>query len=168
MNRGKIGWILLITIACGMLVAAICVIVFGTKKIERDKGHVSPYVEIESIEEAELIVSKMRGPYRAYILECDGDICTITLYTDRDYEDSDVEPECVVTVDAEEVIDKLNELKVTTWDGFDGENPKGKKDGTISSFDLVYNDGEEMSMSGTNNFPENYSSLTGWFANQCR
>ncbi len=70
--------------------------------------------------------------------------------------------ECSTHCDTEEVVNKLNEYKLMSWDGFHGKHPRDVKDGVMFTLTAAVNDGQVVKAEGSENFPEHYREFIRW------
>ncbi len=61
----------------------------------------------------------------------------------------------------------LSACNIISWNGFSGPSPAGMRDGGDFTLHVVLDDGTEISASGTNNYPQNYSTLLSALQQLC-
>ena len=120
-------------------------------------------IEITGFERIVLSECTMRGRHEYEIVN-DGDKAVVNYYM-CGYSNrvEEKKPEKSAECENAEVINILNECKISKWDGFHGKHPKHVKDGTMFSFEAIINNDLKIYADGSENFPKNYSTLTSWF-----
>ena len=120
-------------------------------------------VEITNYERIVLSETAMRGKSEYEVVN-KGDKAEITFYQYRYSQKEEIKtPEECAECENDEVLNILNECRISKWDGFHGKHPRNVKDGIMFSFEAAVNEGLKIHADGSENFPKNYSTLTNWF-----
>lgn len=120
-------------------------------------------VEITNYERIVLSETAMRGKSEYEVVN-KGDKAEITFYQYRYLQKEEIKtPEKCAECGNDEVLNILNECRISKWDGFHGKHPRNVKDGIMFSFEAAVNEGWKIHADGSENFPKNYSTLTNWF-----
>lgn len=116
--------------------------------------------KIESLVRFTLRLSGMRMTYE-YEAIADEETTTLTRYIFHFGKTPEREPSGTIKLKTSEVIEKLNELNIGGWDGFDGPHPKNVSDGEM--FEFVAETKEFCIRAvGSQNFPANYREFKTW------
>ena len=113
---------------------------------------------ITSFSYIRLTISAMRFKEEYEILPR-SDKAVITQYSLSYMDEENRKPEKSCECPLEDIINLLNECRITKWDGFRGKNPPGVLDGYMFNFKAVVNDDRKISADGSNNYPRHYSVL---------
>ncbi len=120
--------------------------------------------KIESLVRFTLRISGMRMTYE-YEAIADTETTTLTRYIFHFGKTPEREPNGTIKLKTSEVIEKLNELNIGGWDGFDGPHPKNVSDGEM--FEFVAETKEFCIRAvGSQNFPPNYREFKTWLNEQ--
>ena len=141
-----------------LLIIALVVLVFVLPKVFEEK-------KIENIKH--LYFTYTNGyamySYATYTLDCN-DKCILKVKPDGVSEEETKEVE-IPKEKIEEIANKLNEYHVSKWNGFN-KNDKYVLDGDSFSFNLDYNDTDEVSAHGYMMWPNNYSNVKSYLINE--
>ena len=119
-------------------------------------------VDIESFESLLLHVSGMRGSSE-YEAALAGDSIDIKFYVFRFVDgDEQRQLEGQATCTTAEMLAKLDECGVSTWNGFHGAHPKHVLDGEQFRLDMEVNGGVKVHADGSANFPSGFSEFRQW------
>ena len=112
---------------------------------------------VESFEKITLTMSGMRAIDEYEVINT-GDTVEISQYL-RYYTHDENDRQLIkrTSYDTEKFIDFINECRIMKWNGFNGKNPPGVRDGYMFSFTAEVNNGTKIKASGSNNYPSNFS-----------
>ena len=120
---------------------------------------------ITSFETVTLRESGMRFVCDKEIVMKDGkaEVSYYNIIYDRGSDEDRRELNTRAVVDAADVLNVLNKVRLASWDGFHGAHPKNVTDGIMFSLSAKINGGAEIHAGGSENFPPKYRELTDWF-----
>ena len=109
---------------------------------------------VESFSVISWRISGMRS-IREYEIIDKGDIAEVYEY-ERYYREGKDERQLLRsgTCEKERMLRLLNECNILKWNGFHGKHPRGVKDGEMFSLEATVNEGEQITASGSENFPK--------------
>ena len=99
-----------------------------------------------------------------YEAVCHGETTTLARYVFRYGKGEEREQNAVTEVKTSDVLGKLNELGIGSWDGFFGPHPKNVSDGEMFEFRAETDEGKPIRASGSANFPPRYGELKDWLS----
>ena len=67
-----------------------------------------------------------------------------------------------VVLPQKDVLDKIKEFELSSWDGFNGNFPKDVLDGVSFTFLAIVNNGRRIYANGSENFPPHYEEFVRW------
>lgn len=112
--------------------------------------------KINSFKILTLTLKGMRG-IEEYEIVCNGEESEVARYSKfytRDEDERTLEKSA--TVPTEEIINLFNECSLIKWDGFNGPNPRGVRDGWMFTLTAEVNEGRKIRAEGSNNYPKRY------------
>ncbi len=111
---------------------------------------------VESFSVISWSISGMRS-IREYEIIDKGDIAEVYEY-ERYYREGKDERQLLRSgiCEKERMLRLLNECNILKWNGFHGKHPRGVKDGEMFSLEATVNDGEQITASGSENFPKHF------------
>ena len=123
----------------------------------------APTGKIISLESLTLRLSGMRCTTEYEIVTKDGtaEVSQYGIRYKNDGSDRVLERRAVCGADV--MLNKVNECRLLSWDGFNGPHPKGVLDGTMFRLKAVVNGGREITAHGSQNFPRRFRDLENWF-----
>lgn len=110
---------------------------------------------IYSFESLSIILYGMRN-ISEYEIISNGSTSKISFYVYGYIDKSDRKPELIAECETETIIKLLNEMKISSWDGFHGKHPRGVSDGTMFKFVAVVNEGKQICADGSMSFPKHF------------
>ena len=81
---------------------------------------------------------------------------TVISYYPTTRPDEGEEPKIKVSVPTGKMLDIFNKYGILSWDGFDGDRPRGVLDGKTFRLTATVNGGREINARGDQRFPKNY------------
>ena len=154
MKKGLIIGIILGVILFVLLIAILVVLVFVLPSIIEEK-------KIESVKHLYFTYTSgyAANAYATYTLDCT-DKCTLKVKQLGVPEEETIEVE-IPKEKVEEIANKLNEYHVSRWNGFN-KTDKYVLDGDSFSFNIDFNEKDEINAHGYMMWPDNYSNVKSY------
>lgn len=120
-------------------------------------------VPITALSSLTLTISGMRSTI-VYELLCQGEQTTLSYYQVI-YRNHQEERMLInsAACSTQSILQLLNDCHLSTWDGFQGDNPPGVLDGEMFSLKAHVNGSTFLRAEGSNNFPRCYATLCNSF-----
>lgn len=119
--------------------------------------------EISSVDSLQLRLIGMHGELEYALTRTEGDFA-LTRYRVVSFKSEEEQiPEKTVLCKNTEILQLLNGCRMLRWNGFYGEHPQDVCDGVMFALTAVVNGGQKISAEGSENFPDGYGKLIGYF-----